>query len=212
MSLCLQVRKKLDPEFKSQNPPQNVFAMSAAYATYMASSSNLRYQVRPACETQFKPAQPPPGMTSGHSDNPCVAAGSVGGSKSVHTTGPRIHKASVRADLGGRRRGTRDRAHAARQRSGVRRRLLRRPDGQHVPRCVHLAHSVCPRATREDSAQPCAGSTTDYFPARHTFIAMLHLMLVQLLCASQGASCGWTSCASLGCRRRPRRQRSETAQ
>jgi len=45
--LCPQVRKKLDPEFKSQNPPQNVFAMSAAYATYMASSSNLRYQVRP---------------------------------------------------------------------------------------------------------------------------------------------------------------------
>ncbi len=62
MPLCLQVRKKLDPEFKSQNPPQNVFAMSAAYATYMASSSNLRYQVRPPCETQVRP----PGMTSGH--------------------------------------------------------------------------------------------------------------------------------------------------
>ena len=35
----------LDPDFKAPNPPQNVVNMSAAYATYMASSSNLRYQV-----------------------------------------------------------------------------------------------------------------------------------------------------------------------
>ena len=43
--LCAQIRKKIDPEFKAQNPPQNVLAMSAGYAVYMASSSNLRYQV-----------------------------------------------------------------------------------------------------------------------------------------------------------------------
>ena len=41
----MQIRKKIDPEFKVQNPPQNVLAMSAGYAVYMASSSNLRYQV-----------------------------------------------------------------------------------------------------------------------------------------------------------------------
>ena len=40
-----QIRKRLDPDFKAQNPPQNVLAMSAAYASYMASSSNIRYQV-----------------------------------------------------------------------------------------------------------------------------------------------------------------------
>ncbi len=42
-----QIRKRLDPDFKAQNPPQNVLAMSAAYASYMASSSNIRYQVLP---------------------------------------------------------------------------------------------------------------------------------------------------------------------
>lgn len=41
----MQVRKKIDPSFEPQNPPQNVLAMSAAYASYMASSSNVRYQI-----------------------------------------------------------------------------------------------------------------------------------------------------------------------
>ena len=37
-----QVRTRMDPGFKAPNPPQDVVKMSAAYATYMASSSNLR--------------------------------------------------------------------------------------------------------------------------------------------------------------------------
>lgn len=38
-------RQALDPNFHSTNPPQNVLNVSAAYASYMAISSNLRYQV-----------------------------------------------------------------------------------------------------------------------------------------------------------------------
>lgn len=41
----LTVRGMLDPEFVPLNDPQNVGVMSAAYGLYMASSSNLRYQV-----------------------------------------------------------------------------------------------------------------------------------------------------------------------
>ncbi len=32
----------LDPNFGAPNPPQNVLLMSGCYASYMASSSNLR--------------------------------------------------------------------------------------------------------------------------------------------------------------------------
>jgi hypothetical protein len=39
------VRQMLDPAFVPLNDPQDVLVMSAAYGTYMASSSNLRYQV-----------------------------------------------------------------------------------------------------------------------------------------------------------------------
>ena len=39
------VRQQLDSGFHPQNPPQDVLIMSAAYASYMAISSNLRYQV-----------------------------------------------------------------------------------------------------------------------------------------------------------------------
>ena len=35
----------LDPAFVPLNPPQDALIMSAAYGSYMASSSNLRYQV-----------------------------------------------------------------------------------------------------------------------------------------------------------------------
>lgn len=38
-------RQALDPNYHSTNPPQNVLNVSAAYASYMAISSNLRYQV-----------------------------------------------------------------------------------------------------------------------------------------------------------------------
>lgn len=41
----LLLRSKLDPEFKSQNPPQNAVTMAFGYGAYMASSSNLRYQI-----------------------------------------------------------------------------------------------------------------------------------------------------------------------
>lgn len=43
------VRTLLDPEFTTPNPPQNLLAVSAAYASYMGISSNLRYQVRLPC-------------------------------------------------------------------------------------------------------------------------------------------------------------------
>jgi hypothetical protein len=39
------LRSILDPTFVPLNDPQNVLVMSAAYGTYMASSSNLRYQI-----------------------------------------------------------------------------------------------------------------------------------------------------------------------
>ena len=39
------VRQMLDPTFVPLNDPQDVLLMSAAYGTYMATSSNLRYQV-----------------------------------------------------------------------------------------------------------------------------------------------------------------------
>jgi len=39
------MRQILDPSFVPLNDPQNVAVMSAAYGAYMASSSNLRYQV-----------------------------------------------------------------------------------------------------------------------------------------------------------------------
>lgn len=42
----VQVRTMMDPNFSAPNPPQNVLVMSACYASYMASSSNVRYQVR----------------------------------------------------------------------------------------------------------------------------------------------------------------------
>jgi hypothetical protein len=39
------LRELLDPTFVPLNDPQNVLVMSAAYGSYMASSSNLRYQI-----------------------------------------------------------------------------------------------------------------------------------------------------------------------
>ena len=39
-------RQALDPSFSPTNPPQNVLAVSAAYASYMGINSNLRYHVR----------------------------------------------------------------------------------------------------------------------------------------------------------------------
>lgn len=39
------LRQMLDPTWVPLNAPQNVLVMSAAYASYMATSSNLRYQV-----------------------------------------------------------------------------------------------------------------------------------------------------------------------
>ena len=41
----IAVRQVLDPSFVPLNDPQNVLVMSAAYGSYMASSSNLRYQI-----------------------------------------------------------------------------------------------------------------------------------------------------------------------
>jgi len=41
----LILRSKLDPQFKSQNPPQNAVNMAFGYGAYMATSSNLRYQI-----------------------------------------------------------------------------------------------------------------------------------------------------------------------
>ena len=41
----MQVRKQIDPSFKPQNASQNVLVTSSLYASYMASSSNLRYQI-----------------------------------------------------------------------------------------------------------------------------------------------------------------------
>lgn len=41
----IYLRSALDPTFSSPNKPQNVAFMSAAYGTYMATSSNLRYQL-----------------------------------------------------------------------------------------------------------------------------------------------------------------------
>lgn len=39
------LRKALDPSFETLNPPQDPVATSAVYGLYMASSSNMRYQV-----------------------------------------------------------------------------------------------------------------------------------------------------------------------
>ena len=39
------LRLKIDPTFEQLNPPQNVVKTSGVYGLYMASSSNLRYQV-----------------------------------------------------------------------------------------------------------------------------------------------------------------------
>jgi hypothetical protein len=47
------LRTLLDPAFKPLNQPQNVLQTSAAYGTYMATSSNLRYQVRGAGRRQL---------------------------------------------------------------------------------------------------------------------------------------------------------------
>ncbi|EIE26551.1 hypothetical protein COCSUDRAFT_46136 [Coccomyxa subellipsoidea C-169] len=44
-NLLIAVRQQLDPTWVPLNSPQNVLAMSAAYSSYMAVSSNLRYQV-----------------------------------------------------------------------------------------------------------------------------------------------------------------------
>ena len=44
-NLLGSLRQMLNPEASSPNPPQDVLTMSAAYASYMAVSSNLRYQV-----------------------------------------------------------------------------------------------------------------------------------------------------------------------
>lgn len=41
----IAVRKALDPSFKTLNPPQDPLATSALYGLYMASSSNIRYQI-----------------------------------------------------------------------------------------------------------------------------------------------------------------------
>ena len=38
-------RSMLDRNFKAQNPPQNPLQTSAAYASYLGLSANLRYQV-----------------------------------------------------------------------------------------------------------------------------------------------------------------------
>lgn len=40
------VRSMLDSNFQSQNPPQNPITTSAAYASYLGTSANFRYQVR----------------------------------------------------------------------------------------------------------------------------------------------------------------------
>ncbi len=39
------IKQILDPDFQPLNKPQGVLATSAAYGTYMAWSSNLRYQI-----------------------------------------------------------------------------------------------------------------------------------------------------------------------
>jgi hypothetical protein len=41
-NVLLAVRSVLDPTFVPLNDPQNVVVMSAAYGSYMATSSNLR--------------------------------------------------------------------------------------------------------------------------------------------------------------------------
>lgn len=41
----LKLRSMLDPAFVQQNPPQDVTKMAAGYGVYMATSSNLRYQI-----------------------------------------------------------------------------------------------------------------------------------------------------------------------
>lgn len=41
----IAVRQLADPSWQPLNAPQNVLVMSAAYASYMATSSNLRYQI-----------------------------------------------------------------------------------------------------------------------------------------------------------------------
>ncbi|CAD7698727.1 unnamed protein product [Ostreobium quekettii] len=41
----IKIRELIDPSFKNINPPQDLVKMSFAYATYMAVSANLRYQV-----------------------------------------------------------------------------------------------------------------------------------------------------------------------
>jgi hypothetical protein len=45
------VRQMLDPSFVPLNPPQDMLIMSAAYGTYMASSSNLRWVLGGVCGT-----------------------------------------------------------------------------------------------------------------------------------------------------------------
>ena len=44
-NLLITVRSMLDPDFQSQNAPQNPLTTSAAYASYLGTSANLRYQV-----------------------------------------------------------------------------------------------------------------------------------------------------------------------
>lgn len=41
----IKLREIMDPTFKNRNPPQDLVKMSFAYATYMAVSANLRYQI-----------------------------------------------------------------------------------------------------------------------------------------------------------------------
>lgn len=45
----LGLRAMMDPTFTPANKPQNVLATSAAYGTYMSTSSNLRYVPRQGC-------------------------------------------------------------------------------------------------------------------------------------------------------------------
>ncbi len=43
----IAIRSMLDSNYRSQNPAQNPLTTSAAYASYLGTSANLRYQVRP---------------------------------------------------------------------------------------------------------------------------------------------------------------------
>ncbi|KAK9827609.1 hypothetical protein WJX81_005832 [Elliptochloris bilobata] len=55
----LAARKKLDPEFKSQNQAPDVALNAATWAAHMGLSSNLRYQILNGVDMVAQPAMPP---------------------------------------------------------------------------------------------------------------------------------------------------------